>query len=708
MNDKNYIPLDIDGLFTKLNLTNKDDFVHFAKTLNQLEDEFIIMHNKKGCFALLKTFNLAKGIIDIKDAGYGFVDLEDKSIFIKKDNLKGSIKGDEVLVFIYTDNLGRFEGKVERIIKRNTVEVVGVIKKYRNKYVLKSVDKNLDLWVFIKQIDLKKAKENDFVKVKITKYYPNSTVDGEVIEIFGNTNTPNIDITSLVKNANVDVEFNSDVKNEVKKIPSFVDLSLYKNRKNLLDKVIVTIDGDDARDLDDAVRVEKISDNKYLLGVYIADVSEYVKELSNLDKTAFERSSSIYLPDRVIPMLPKELSNGICSLNENENRLVMCCEMVIDQYGKVEEYDIFEGIIKSSFRLTYNKVNEILNTNPNDFENNFKEYDKIKEMLYNMNDLSKILYNMRKKRGAFNFETDEAKIILDKNGKAIDVVLRKRGDGEKMIEEFMLIANETVASAMTYLDVPFIYRVHEEPKEDKITKLTQILNNFNYKFKIKNNKSMSKALQEILTNLESEEDEIKKTIINNTLLRSMMKAKYLDSNLGHYGLASDCYTHFTSPIRRYPDLLVHRLIKHYMLNEPQIKENGDDYFLLKVANASNHSSKQERKIESLERDAIDLKKCEYMEKYIYSTFTGIISSITNWGIYVTLENSIEGLIRFEDMNDDYYDVDELNAKVIGRKIGNIYQIGDKINIKVIDVNKEKRQILFKIASKNLKIGRLLK
>lgn len=706
MNDKNYIPLDIDGLFTKLNLTNKDDFVLLAKTLNQLEDEFIITHNKKGCFALLNTFNLAKGIIDIKDAGYGFVDLEDKSIFIKKDNLKGSIKGDEVLVFIYTDNLGRFEGKVERIIKRNTVEVVGVIKKYRNKYILKSVDKNLDLWVFIKQIDLKKAKENDFVKVKITKYYPNSTVDGEVIEIFGNTNTPYIDITSLVKNANVEVEFNSDVKNEVKRIPSFVDLSLYKNRKNLLDKVIVTIDGDDARDLDDAVRVEKISDNKYLLGVYIADVSEYVKELSNLDKTAFERSSSIYLPDRVIPMLPKELSNGICSLNENENRLVMCCEMVIDQYGKVVEYDIFEGIIKSSFRLTYNKVNEILNTNPNDFENNYKEYDKIKEMLYNMNDLSKILYNMRKKRGAFNFETDEAKIIVDKNGKAIDVVLRKRGNGEKMIEEFMLIANETVAAAMTYLDVPFIYRVHEEPKEDKITKLTQILNNFNYKFKIKNNKSMSKALQEILTNLESEEDEIKKTIINNTLLRSMMKAKYLDSNLGHYGLASDCYTHFTSPIRRYPDLLVHRLIKHYMLNEPQIKENSDDYFLLKVANASNYSSKQERKIESLERDVVDLKKCEYMEKYIYSTFIGIISSITNWGIYVTLENSIEGLIRFEDMNDDYYDVDELNAKVIGRRIGNIYQMGDKINIKVIDVNKEKRQILFKIASKNLKIGRL--
>lgn len=694
LKDKNYIPSDIDTLYEKLNLTTPEEFTLLAKALNSLEDEFIIMHNKKGCFALLETFKLVKGIIDVKEAGYGFIDLEDGSIFVKKDNLKGAITGDEVLASTYYDKQGRIEGSVERIIKRGTTEVVGRLQKYRNKYVLKSVNKNIDLWIFIKSSDLKKAKEDDFVKVKITRYYPNNTADGIVEKIIGNIDTPNIDITALVQSANIPVEFSEEVRKEVKLIPQVVDVDKYKERIDLRDKLIITIDGDDAKDLDDAVRVEKLEDGKYLLGVYIADVTEYVKENSPLDKDAYDRGTSVYLPDRVIPMLPKELSNGICSLNENVDRLAMCCEMVIDSSGEVLEYNIFEGIIKTTYRMTYNNVNKILEDRNSEVA---KKYEKIVEMLYNMNDLSKILFNMRTRRGAFNFETNEGKVILDKQGNVLDIVLRKRGEGEKLIEEFMLIANETVATSMTWLDVPFIYRIHEEPKEDKISKFIQILNNFNYEFKIKNKKAMSKALQEVLIDLESEEDDIQKTIINNTLLRSMMKAKYSETNLGHYGLASDCYTHFTSPIRRYPDLLVHRLVKHYMLNHPQIDSlNSDDFYSTKVHYASDASSKAERKAELLERDSTDLKKCEYMEKYIHEVFVGVISSITNWGIYVTLDNTVEGLVRFEDMRDDYYDIDEINARVVGRRIGNTYQMGDKVLIRVLDVNKQKRQITFKL------------
>lgn len=699
MSEKNYIPMDVDSLYSALGLSTSDEFITLAKELNNLEDEFIIAHNKKGCFGLLETFGLVKGVIDVKDAGYGFIDLENGSIFVGRDNLKGSITGDTVLAKIFKDKIGRLEGSVERIIQRGTTHIIGKLIKYRNKYVVRSVNSKIDLWTFIKSSELKKAKENDFVKVEITRYFPNNTADGKVIEIIGNVNTPNIDISALVASANVKTVFSDEVRSEVKQIPLFVDLDKYKDRKDLTNEIIITIDGDDAKDLDDAVRVVKNEDGTYLLGVYIADVSEYVKPNTYLDKEAFERGNSVYLPDRVIPMLPKELSNGICSLNENVDRLVLACEMKINQEGHVLEHDIFEGIIKTTYRMTYKNVNEILENNNQIIT---KQYAKIKEMLYNMKELSNILFNMRTARGAFNFETQEAKVILDTNGNVLDICLRKRGVGEKLIEEFMLIANETVASAMTWLDVPFIYRVHEEPKEDKISKFIQILNNFNYEFKVKGktSKAMSKALQEVLIDLEAKDDDIRKTIISNTLLRSMMKAKYLETNLGHYGLASECYTHFTSPIRRYPDLVVHRLVKEYMLYKTQIDcVNKDDYYNQLVRDTSNVSSKTEKAAENLERDATDLKKCEYMSKYIHEKFKGVISSITNWGIYVTLDNTVEGLVRFDDMKDDYYDIDELNARIVGRRVGNVYQMGDLVEVRLIDVNTEKRQISFKLLKK---------
>lgn len=692
MKQKNYLPMEIDQLFEKLELRSSQDFTNLAKVLNQLEDEFIITHNSKGKFALLETFHLAKGVIDIKDAGYGFIDFDEGSIFIKKVNLKGALTNDEVLVSYFTDQLGRYEGKVERIIKRSNVEIVGKLQKYRHKFIVKSVNYRIDLWVFIKSKDLNKAQEGDMVKVKITRFFPNNTADGEIIEIIGSSNTPSIDITSLVINSGIRTDFSNEVKEEIKNIPQVVKDIKNPNRKDLRDKFIITIDGDDAKDLDDAVRVEKLSNGNYLLGVYIADVSEYVQELSALDLEGFERGTSVYLADRVIPMLPKELSNGICSLNPNVDRLVMSCEMEINSKGNVVEYSIFEALIKTTYRMTYNNVNKILEQ---DLETT-KMYPDLAEMLSNMQELAQILMEMRKNRGSFNFETNEAKVLLDEKGIAKEIILRKRGMAEKIIEEFMLIANETVAQAMTWLDVPFIYRVHEEPKEEKIGKFIQILNNFNYKFKVKSKKGMSKALQQVLINLEEEDDEIAKTIINNTLLRSMMKAKYSEVNIGHYGLASSCYTHFTSPIRRYPDLLVHRLIKHYLLNEPQINsEVSDQFFMNKVRTSSLQASKCEKKAESLERDVLDMKKCEYMMQFTNHEFCGIISSVTNWGIYITLENTVEGLVRFEDLP-DYYEVDELNARIIGRRYGQIYQMGDQVRVKVVDINLEKRQVTFKL------------
>ena len=693
MNEPNYQPSNVATLFDLLQFDSAYQFTLLVKALNALEDEYLIARNKNDCFDLLARLNYAKGIIDVKDAGYGFVDLESGSIFVKRDNLKGAISKDEVLVTIFRDKIGRLEGSVEKIIKRGTTEVYGKLKKYKNKYCLKSVDSKVDLWIFVKSSDLKLVFNSD------KDYYPNNTADGVVREIIGNVDTPNIDITALVKTSKVLVEFSEETKEEIKNVPTYVSKENIINRRDLRDKLIITIDGDDAKDLDDAVSVEINEDGTYSLGVYIADVSEYVKENTSLDNDAYNRGTSVYLPDRVIPMLPKVLSNGICSLNENVDRLVMACEMKIDQKGTVLEYDIFEAVIKTTYRMTYNNVNEILEK---DNKLISKQYAKINKMLYNMKELASILANMRKERGAFNFETDEAKVLLDANGTVLDIALRTRGTAEKLIEEFMLIANETVANAMTWLDVPFIYRVHEEPKEDKIGKFIQILNNFNYEFKVKGktSKAMSKALQEVLIELEESENDIQKTIINNTLLRSMMKAKYLETNLGHYGLASECYTHFTSPIRRYPDLLVHRLIKHYMLNKPQIITNSDsDFFESKVRNASDMASRKERLAESLERDATNLKKCEYMESYIHEIFDGVISSITNFGIYVTLTNTVEGLIRYEDMKDDYYDIDELNARVVGRRIGNIYQMGDLVRVRLVDVNTEKRQISFKLIKK---------
>ena len=546
------------------------------------------------------------------------------------------------------------------------------------------------------------------VKVKVNKYFPNHTADGEIVEILGNTHDAGMDITALVLSAGIKTTFPEEVLLELEDIPDEISKLDYPNRKDLTDKLIITIDGIDAKDLDDAVRVEMLDNGNYLLGVYIADVSNYVKEGTFLDLEAFERGTSVYLPDRVIPMLPKKLSNGICSLNEGVDRLVMCCEMEIDNSGNVVNSEIFEGVINSRHRMTYDDVNMILKGD----KELINKYHDIYDMLLNANKLSKILNNKRETRGAFMFETPEAKIILNEKGNVVDIVLRQRFDAECLIEEFMLISNECVAETMTWLDVPFIYRVHEEPADDKVSKLMLMVNNFGYDYKIKGQKSVSRLLQKILKDHDlnepglSTEDITRRGIVNKALIRTMAKAKYQETNIGHFGLGSKCYTHFTSPIRRYPDLLVHRLIKEFMFNESFVSVSDKvGFYNSKVNAAGVNSSKTERIAEKLERDACDYKKCEYMERFYGDKFVGTISSIMNFGAFITLDNTVEGMCRFADMHDDYYVYDEAKMCFVGNKFKITYSLGDRVKVRVMDVCKETREVNFRILGKEINRGK---
>ncbi|MBQ4570964.1 MAG: ribonuclease R [Bacilli bacterium] len=707
LNDFNH-PLDIDELFEILGLSDAHDFTLLAKCLNELEDEFIITHNHKGLFAPMSYFNLSVGVLDVKDGGYGFVDTPNGGVFVKASNLKGAITYDTVMIKEFTDDLGRKEGIVERIIKRGNEYFYGELLFYKGKYFVYSIDSKIKLTIFISKSDLLKAKPHQMVKVKVNKYFPNHTADGEIVEILGNTHDAGMDITALVLSAGIKTTFPEEVLLELEDIPDEISKLDYPNRKDLTDKLIITIDGIDAKDLDDAVRVEMLDNGNYLLGVYIADVSNYVKEGTFLDLEAFERGTSVYLPDRVIPMLPKKLSNGICSLNEGVDRLVMCCEMEIDNSGNVVNSEIFEGVINSRHRMTYDDVNMILKGD----KELINKYHDIYDMLLNANKLSKILNNKRETRGAFMFETPEAKIILNEKGNVVDIVLRQRFDAECLIEEFMLISNECVAETMTWLDVPFIYRVHEEPADDKVSKLMLMVNNFGYDYKIKGQKSVSRLLQKILKDHDlnepglSTEDITRRGIVNKALIRTMAKAKYQETNIGHFGLGSKCYTHFTSPIRRYPDLLVHRLIKEFMFNESFVSVSDKvGFYNSKVNAAGVNSSKTERIAEKLERDACDYKKCEYMERFYGDKFVGTISSIMNFGAFITLDNTVEGMCRFADMHDDYYVYDEAKMCFVGNKFKITYSLGDRVKVRVMDVCKETREVNFRILGKEINRGK---
>ncbi|MBQ3436101.1 MAG: ribonuclease R [Bacilli bacterium] len=663
------------------------------EALKDLEEEYTIYHTNKDKYMLLDNSPLRKGLLRVNKNGYGFVDVEgmDEDIFVSRTNLNGSIHHDTVLVEITSKmNTPRVEGRILRILERDAENYIGEINFKDDIGYITLDDSKIKLNIEVKKEDSLNAVDGHKVVVELLDKKDNhGGYYGKVTEIIGHKNDPGVDILSIIHKYDIEVEFPDEVVEEVKTIPSEVRSEELEGRKDLRDQVIFTIDGDDTKDIDDAISIKKFESGNYELGVHIADVSYYVKEGSPLDDDAMERGTSVYLVDRVIPMLPHELSNGICSLNPDVDRLAISCVMEIDPKGKIVKYDIFPSVIKSRKQMTYKNVNKILE------ENTVPEgYEDFADDLRLMKELADILRKEKIERGYIDFDVDETKILVDENCVPTEVTLRERGAGERLIEDFMIAANETVATHIYNMELPFIYRVHEYPKEEKIRSFLSFISSLGYTY-TGDLKDMSPKTIQKLINFLKDKKEFK--ILSSLLLRSMQKAIYKPENLGHYGLASKCYTHFTSPIRRYPDTTVHRLLRTYLFNHKIDKETVK-YWEEKLIFVADHSSAKELASVNCEREVEDMKHAEYMESHIGEEFEGMISSVMNFGMFVELDNLIEGLVPIKDM-DDFYHYDEDNLTLTGEKKHNVYRLGDRVIVKVVRASKEEKQIDFEVVKK---------
>lgn len=636
-----------------------------------------------------------EGIFRANEKGYGFLEVEgqDEDLFIPASSVNGALNGDTVQVIIFKRKEGtkRAEAKVVKVLNREKETVVGILQKSKNFGFVVPDDKKFGTDIFISKSKCKEAKNNDKVIAKILKYPERGkNAEGEIIEVLGNVNQAGVDMLSVIKEFDLPNEFPSFVKEEAESIPQEINLEDIKNRKDLRDNIIFTIDGEDAKDLDDAICVRKNSDGNYILDVHIADVSYYVKEDSKLDKEAIKRGTSVYMFDRVIPMLPVELSNGICSLNAGKDRFTLSCSMEIDNKGNVVSADVYKAVINVTERMTYSDVNKIIN---GEDEEVLKKYSKYIENFKLMEELALILKNRRLQAGYLNLDIPESKIILDKNGKAIEVKKYETTFANEIIEQFMLTANETIAEKFYWLEAPFIYRVHEEPDYDKIEETNKFL--FNIKEKIKANKDNIKprAFSEVLEKLKETEYE---KVISTLILRTLKIAKYESKNKGHFGIASKYYCHFTSPIRRYPDLFIHRVISEYIEKNYNLSEERIEELSEKSEKYAQSSSETERNATKAERDAEDIKKAEFMEDKIGEIFPGIVSSITSFGMFVELESTVEGLIRFENMGNEYFIYDENRKQLIGERTNRVFKIGDSVEVRVIEANKMLRKVAFEL------------
>ena len=677
----------------KLNLIDVDEVKEMLEILRTLESESIVYHSNKDRYMLLKDSHLKRGVMRANKKGFGFVVIDDNSedVYVREDNMNGAIHSDIVLVEITSKkNVSRLEGRVIKIIKRENDKFIGEINFKKNIGYITLDDNKVKLKIEVKKEDSLNAVDGHKVVVRLGKKLDNrGRYSGEVIEVLGHKNDPGVDIMSIIKKYNISTVFPDDVKEEVKTLPSSVSEDEIKNRRDLRDEVIFTIDGDDTKDIDDAVSIKRLNNGHYKLGVHIADVSYYVSEGSPLDKEAMERGTSVYLVDRVIPMLPHELSNGICSLNPEADRLAISCVMEFDGKGKQVNYEIFESVIKSRIQMTYKKVNSILE------ENIVPEgYEEYVDDLRLMKELAEILRKMKDNRGCIDFKVEEAKILVDENCKPTDVVLRDRGAGEKLIEDFMIAANECVATHIYFMNLPFIYRVHEIPKEEKIRSFLSYIGTLGYQINANVKDTNPKTVQKIIKSLE---DKPEFKILSSLLLRSMQKAVYKPENLGHYGIASKCYTHFTSPIRRYPDTTVHRLLRTYLFNH-KLDDNTIKHWEEKLIYVSEHSSEKERSSVDCEREVEDMKMAEYMESHIGEEYEGMISSVLSFGMFVELDNLIEGLVPIKDMK-DFFIYDEDRMTLTGERTHIKYSIGDKVKIKVVRASKEDKTIDFEILKK---------
>lgn len=669
-----------------LNINDVEGLKQLMKTLNKMEDELSVYRSNKNKYMLFNNSHLKVGTLIGNKKGFGFVDIEgDEDVYISSSNMNGAIHSDRVIVEITSKKGFDLEGRIVKVVDRNLKTVVGEFYYDRGKAYIKNDENKLNIKIEINKNKTMGAMDGHKVLVKITGRIKDNIYNGEVVKILGHKNDPGVDILSIVSKYGINDVFSDDVMKEVDSIPNEVLPNEYIGRRDLRNEEIFTIDGDDTKDIDDAISIKKLDNGNYLLGVHIADVSYYVKEGTKLDDEAYERGTSVYLADRVIPMLPHKLSNGICSLNPNVDRLTISCEMEINNKGETVKYDIFESVIKSKKQMTYKKVNKFLEENI--IEEGYKEFT---DSLTLMKELASILRKSKINRGYINFDIDEAKIIVNEDGEAIDVKVRERGIGENLIEDFMIAANETVATCIYYMDLPFVYRIHGEPNEEKINNFIKYVSLLGYHVNGQIRDVHPKSVQNILEQLK---DKPQFHILSSLLLRSMQKAVYDKNNIGHYGLASKCYTHFTSPIRRYPDTTVHRLLRKYLFKH-ELDGDTINYWDNKLTLLTEHSSKKEQDAVSCEREVDDMKKAEYMMKHIGEKFDGVISSVLSFGLFVELPNLIEGLIKLDDLKDDEYVFDEKTFSIKGVRTKKVYRLGDKITIIVKSANKEAKTIDF--------------
>jgi len=691
MNEKNYKFLDMHDTSKLIqSMYPNEDLNDIVNALVELEKEHLVIRVKRDKLASIKSLGLSLGTLEIKRKGFGFVRCDGFDVFIKKDNLNGAINKDVVLVKITKDKgIDNKEGYVHTILEHGYNNIIGEARVTKGKVYVVPDDKELDFVIRINKNNVNGASEGSKVLVELLEVDPDTGLAyGRIKDVIGHINDVGIDILSVVYKYNFNPEFTKDAIKQANRY-SEEDIVIGQ-RRDLRDMTTITIDGADAKDLDDAICLTTNEKGNRVLYVSIADVSYYVNEGSPLDKDAYERGTSVYLVDRVVPMLPHVLSNGICSLLPEVDRLTQTCMMEFDSEGNVINSEIFESIINSKYRMTYDKVNEIL---VDQDQASREAYATIVPMLEEMFKLSLQIREKKVKRGMLDFEIPEPKIIVDETGYPIDIVVRARGEAERIIEDFMIVANETVASTIYWMDLPFIYRVHEDPNPEKITAFLTYLSIFGIKLKGKEEHITPKDIQGILNEIKEKHMDL---FLDRLLLRSMAKAKYDNINLGHFGLASKYYTHFTSPIRRYPDLLVHRLLRKYLYQQDiPTEKNQLEGLNDKIGRAAEQSSQKERDAIEAEREVNDMKMAEYMEDHVGEEFDGIITSITSFGFFVELENTVEGLVHITTL-DGYYTYNEKFHTLMGAENDNVFKIAQKVRVKCVSVDVKGRNIDFEV------------
>lgn len=689
LESKEYIPMKRKDICTMLSVP-KEDRQYFEQIVNELLEEGKAVETKKGKLMSPKALNMEQGTFLAHFKGFGFVEREQgEDIFIPANQINGAMHKDKVLYRVNRkEEYGkRAEGEIVKILKRGNIKIVGTFEQCKGFGFVLPDNKRVTKDIFISKENSMGAVTGHKVVAEITVYGDETkNPEGEIIEILGHINDPGVDILSIIREYDLPVDFPEDVYKQIENLEMEVLQKDREGREDFTGYKTVTIDGEDAKDLDDAISLDILENDNFLLGVHIADVSHYVRENTPLDKEAYKRGTSVYLVDRVIPMLPHKLSNGICSLNPHEDRLALSCIMEINHKAEVVNHRVVKSVIHSDKRMTYTAVREVLEEKTPAL---LEEYVDFVDMLENMNRLRILLSEKREKRGSVNFDLPESKIILDENGKPIDIKPYERSIATNMIEEFMLICNETIAEDFFWQEVPFLFRSHEIPDEQKLQKMEDFIRNFGYHLKGSKDDIHPKAIQQMLLKAEGKDEE---RIITRVVLRSMKQARYTAENGGHFGLAAKYYCHFTSPIRRYPDLQIHRIIKWIL--DGQMTEKKQKSLNKVMPDVAKQCSMRERTAEDAERATDDLKKAEYMADKIGMEYEGIISSLTSWGIYVELPNTVEGMVSLQSLEDDFYIYDEENMIIYGEHSNKKYMLGQKVNIIVTKVDIELKNIDF--------------